>query len=475
MRIAAELAGRRSDTPHTPAVSVHRRDRWESITWASLHDAAHRVAGAAGALRPGPVALVLDNSPAGIAVLLGLLLAGTDVAPLELDNSQLADPRSPVRRVAATVVVPPDIAATTIGPPVLTYPDLLIRRRDGADRSGREGEVLQLTSGSTGEPKLARQPAGQAVRGARLYRDLHGLGPDDALLAAVPLAHSFGFVGALFTALVTGAHLRTVERFHTRAVLEGLMMGTTTLLATPLGYRLIVDAAGPRGCRTGLRVALCSGGPLPDDVAASTAERLGTDVRQVYGSTETGLIACRHDPGQAPAPGGVGVMAPGVSWRLRAMNGTLMRHGEGTLLVRTSTMLVGYLGADRPPAYDRGWYDTGDTARVDAEGRVVLLGRKSSFVNVGGRKVHAGRVEAVVSDCPGVREVAAYGVVNSRQEEELWAALVLEDGYGPEDVMAYCRLHLTPYETPHHLRVLAGLPRNAMGKIVRSTLPGAGV
>ncbi|MFI1418628.1 class I adenylate-forming enzyme family protein [Streptomyces sp. NPDC020731] len=474
MDITAELARRRTESPRAPAVSVRRQDGWESVDWGTLHDNSHKAAGAAAGLPPGPVALVLDNSPAGVAVLFGLLIAGVAVAPLEPDTSQLADVRSPVRRVSATVVGPPGGTATTAGPPDLTYPDLLTGRQRDAVPPGHEGEVLQLTSGSTGTPKLARQPAGNAVRGARLYRDLHDLGPDDVLLAAVPLAHSFGLVGALTTALVTGAHLRTGERFSTRAVLDGLERDATVLLSTPLGCRLLAGAIGPHGRRTGLRVALCSGGPLSPEVAASAADRLGVPVRQVYGSTETGLIACRHGHAEDGPADALGVMAPGVSWRLRTGNGELTEYGEGTLLVRTSTMLLGHRGTDRPPEYDRGWYVTGDTARVDAAGRVTVLGRKASFVNVGGRKVNAGRVEAVVGDCPGVREAAAYGVVNSSQEEELWAALVLEDGYGPEDVMSYCRSRLTPYETPHHLQVVTALPRNAMGKVVRGALPGAG-
>jgi acyl-CoA synthetase (AMP-forming)/AMP-acid ligase II len=472
MPIADELAVRRSEAPDRPAVSVHRAGQAETLTWSALHDAAAVVAGGAAHLGPGPVALVLDNTPASVAVLLGLVQGGIDIAPMETGNSQLGDPTSPVRRVATALVVPPGYAAPASGLPLHTYVDLLAAAHRGGRPPGHEGEVLQLTSGSTGIPRLVRQPAENAIRGAYLYRDVHAVDDRDVLLAAVPLAHSFGLVGALTTALVTGAQLRTVARFGARAVLEGLRAGATTLFATPLGYQLLTGAAGPGGWRTALRIALSSGGPLDQATADAAEDRLGTPIRSVYGSTETGLIACRRGDDPTSAAADVGIMAPGVSWRLRTEDGTLLPYGEGGLLVRTSTMLRGYTDIGDPPPYDRGWYDTGDTARVGPDGRVVLLGRRKSFVNVGGRKVSTARVEAVVSGCAAVREVAAYGVLNGHHEEELWAALVLEDGYRAEDVMSYCRAHLTAYETPHRVRVLGELPRNAMGKVVRNRLPG---
>ncbi len=472
MPIADELDRRASEVPGGPAVSVHRGGRTETMTWSALHAAAAAVAAGAARLGPGPVGLVLDNTPASVAVLLGLIQAGVDVAPMETGNSQLADQASPVRHVATRVVMPPGHAAPDSGIPLHTYGDLLAAAAAGGP-SGREGEVLQLTSGSTGVPRLVRQPAENAIRGAHLYRELHALDRGDVLLAGVPLAHSFGLVGALTTALVTGAHLRTVDRFRVRAVLDGLRGGATALFASPLGYQLLTGAVGSGGLRTGLRVALSSGGPMDQATADAATHRLGTAIRGVYGSTETGLISCRRGDDATPAAADVGAMAPGVSWRLRTQDGTLRPHGEGGLLVRTATMLYGYADSGELPPYDRGWYDTGDTARVGPDGRVVLLGRRKSFVNIGGRKVSTTRVEAVVGGCVAVREVAAYGVLNGHHEEELWAALVLEDGYRSEDVMSYCRAHLTPYETPHRLRVLPELPRNAMGKVVRNRLPGA--
>lgn len=118
-----------------------------------------------------------------------------------------------------------------------------------------------------------------------------------------------------------------------------------------------------------------------------------------------------------------------------------------------------------------GWYDTGDLARLDDDGHLFVIGRKASFVNVGGRKVNVARAERILRDSGLVRDVAVYGVDRGDGEEEIHAAVELAAGAVVADVHESCRRSLAPYEVPHVFHVVAQLPRSALGKVERSRLP----
>lgn len=329
--------------------------------------------------------------------------------------------------------------------------------------------MLQLTSGSAGEPKIVRHSSANVWHGGHTYRQLLGLTPADVVVAAVPLAHSFGLVGALTAAVVSGAELRTTRRFQPGRVADALVADGTVLFGTPLVYRLLTPVLRNRATPARLRAAVSSGGPLPAELGHQARAVLGVSVRQFYGSTETGLISYQPDPGDEPDTS-VGVPAPGVHLRLTRADPD-DPAGTGHLSVRTPTLFHGYLGASGPVSTPDGFYDTGDLARVDEAGRLHLLGRKDTFVNVGGRKVNPTRVARVLDEHPGVREVFVFGATDADGEQRVHAAVVLAPGTGPAELAAHCRARgLAPYEVPHELHPLARLPRTAMGKVDRQAV-----
>jgi acyl-CoA synthetase (AMP-forming)/AMP-acid ligase II len=469
-----ELRRRRERAPGTVAVRAGTPKGWVETTWARLYGMALGAAAGARELPPGPVAVLVDGGAASAATVLGLCAAGRDVVLLEAKTSLLADGGSAARRARPSIVVGPEGTDPALlgGIGFRAYERCRAAVPEGAHPAGAGGEVLQLTSGSTGEAKLVRQPLANVRIGGDLYRRAFGLGEGDAILAAVPLAHSFGLVGALAAAVVSGAALWPLTPFSLRRLLAGLADGATTLLGTPLVYAMLAPV--PSGDLPRLRTALSSGGPLGPAVAAEAARRLGRRVRQVYGSTEAGLIAYEPDDPDWPAEA-VGVAAPGVRLRLAPAAGA--PAGAGALLVRTRTLFRGYLDGTTRPAPSAstatqltvdGFYATGDLAAVDERGRLFLLGRKDTFVNVGGRKVNPRRIERILAEHRGVREVFVFGFADPGAEELLHAAVVLAAGTSVRDVVAHCRSRrLMPYEVPHRFHVVPGLPRTALGKVDR--------
>lgn len=458
------LCRHRDAEPDAVALRTATPAGWHQVTWADLC-AQLRAAAAEGRKLTdrAPVVVLVDGSAESIVTVVGLAMAGADILLIEAESSFLADPGSPIHRLRPSVVVGPATKASAVPAP-LTY--LAYEECRGDPRlpsTDRDGEVLQLTSGSTGEPRIVRQPLPHVMRGATTYRDVFELGPGDTVLTAVPLAHSFGLIGGLLAALVSGASLWTLPGFGIRPLLAGLDEGATVLLGTPLVYQLLTPVLRTRNRPADLRVVLSSGGPLDPASAIEAGRGLGATVRQIYGSTETGLIAVQPDRTEAWPPDAVGVAAPGVQLRIEP------EGPEGDLLVRTPTLLAGYAAeAGGVPLTEDGFYRTGDVARIDAEGRVFLVGRKSTFVNVGGRKVNPRRIERILAEHAAVREVHVYGVASPGSEEHMEAVVVPVPGTAVADLPLFCRTRgLLPYEVPHRFHVADRLPRTAMGKIDR--------
>ncbi|WP_343960434.1 fatty acid--CoA ligase family protein [Pseudonocardia alaniniphila] len=454
-------------SPGTVAMSVGTPTGWESVTWAQLCDAASAVARRARGLPAGagPVVLVVDNSIACVTVLLGLAIASREVLLVESANSYLADEQSAVLRAAPSCVVGPEGLATSVSTR-LTYLSFgeLTAGPSRAPAPGEGGSMIhQLTSGSTGEPRIVRHSVDNMVRGGHIYREVHGLTDADSVFVTVPLAHSFGLIGGLAAALVSGARLLTLNRFNLRVLVAGLHDGATVMLSTPLGYELIAAASSPARQENSLRLALSSGGPLSERVAATASHRLGVRIHQVYGSTETGLVACAYDRAEPWPDGSVGRFAPGVEWRMADDDATT-QDGAGRLLVRTSTMFDGYLDSAAPDACS-GFYDTGDLVRVDERGHVFVVARKNTFVNVGGRKVNPRRIERLIAEHREVAEIAVYGAGSEGDEQEIHAAVVLTGSTGVAELLRFCRSRLMPYEVPHRVHVVSELPRTALGKV----------
>ncbi|MEV0159075.1 class I adenylate-forming enzyme family protein [Nonomuraea fuscirosea] len=478
--VAALLSREDTRAAERPVLGELTAEGTATTSGAELRAEVMRVARHAERLRPAVIA-VLDGSRSSIAVLLGLLAAAVDVVVVEAGNSHLRDERSVIWSAGARTLIRPESSAVPAptGPTELTYDDLLApgpatSPTPPAGSGSASPGLLLLTSGSTSEPRLARQPMRAAVRGGELYRSIHGYGPADRILLPVPVAHSFGLIGGLFAGLRAGAQVLTMPKFSAGRLVRALADGASVVLGTPLLYSMLVRAWGTEAHAPGLRLLLSSGGPLPQETADAVRRLCGMPVYQVYGSTETGLVACQDGSRETWQPRSVGVFAPGVQWELLPDTPGDESGGSGhRLAVRTSTMFTGY--SDGGPGPGPGLYETGDLVRISDTSEVFLLGRKQTFINVGGKKVNPQRVARLVGDHPDVADVHVFGV-EERGEQTVHAAVVAGPRGGAGlagEVIALCRERLAAHEVPHHVHLLRALPRSALGKVDISALRAA--
>ncbi|MBW1600734.1 acyl--CoA ligase [Streptomyces sp. JJ66] len=492
-----------ADTPRTlGGLLAAAADRWPARTaveqdgvrldFADLHRQTERAAARLAAAGAGPAVLLFDNTPDCVVAFLAAARAGVRLVPAEPDATltQLeglaTEAEAPVLIGRSERLIALDAAGRWRGP---------VMETDGLPQVGPAGRpappepdgnapfLHQFSSGSTGAPKAAVHTQHNLVRGSLIYRASFGYGPEDTVLAAVPLLHSFGMVAGLVTSLLTGARLVVLGRFTPGRLLGELRRtGATVLVATPLACDLLVRSAGaaaPAG-PLALRLCLSSGAALQPATAERFADRFGTGISEVYGCTEAGIIASRQpESDAAPAPAGeVGRPAPGVEVRLVDKADADVAPGdEGLLLVRTPAMFLGYL--DRPGAtaevLREGWYRTGDLARLDDAGRLHLIGREDTFVNVGGKKVNPTQVEQVLLGHPLLAEAVVWGEDLPEGGQRVRATVVATGPLTAAELGAWCREWLQPYQVPGGVEFVAALPKSSSGKIRRAEVAAAGV
>jgi long-chain acyl-CoA synthetase len=332
--------------------------------------------------------------------------------------------------------------------------------------------LYHYTSGSTGKPKAALHTQANLINGGLIYRQTYQLRPGDTIFAAVPLAHSFGMVGGLIAALVSGARLVLAEQFLPNRIPVTLSAeGARVLLATPFIYDLLARSSlRELPDLRALQVCLSSGGPLSPQVAARFTERYHTPIYQVYGCTEAGAIAAQWPRSEAWPDRSIGSPLPGVHVRVVDEDNREVPPGEvGTLLVRTPAMFLGYHNHAEATAWalrDH-WYSTGDMARRDESGHLYIEGRKDTFINVGGKKVNPYEVEEVLLAHPQVQEALVYKQDAGDAGEYVRAAVVPAGPVSADELIRFCRERLAAHKSPAQIDCVPALPKTSIGKVRR--------
>ena len=193
-----------------------------------------------------------------------------------------------------------------------------------------------------------------------------------------------------------------------------------------------------------------------------------------YGTTETGLNV--SNPLADPHGNTIGVPLPGVLVRIRAAEGSADPGADGEIQLRGPHVFSGYWNdpaATGDAFTPDGWFRTGDIGVVDpASGHLVIRGRTKELIISGGLNVYPREVEIALEGHPSVAEAAVAGVPDERWGERVTAWVVLRNGHEFDEaaLIAYARTLLAGYKCPKRVFRRAKLPRNQLGKIVRSAL-----
>ena len=341
----------------------------------------------------------------------------------------------------------------------------------GSEAPGGPGEgpaVILYTSGTTGQPKGAMLSQGNLLANGLALGAAWGFGAEDVLLHVVPLFHSHGLFVALSCTLLSGSTVVLAPRFLVEETLA-LLPGCSVFMGVPTMYARLVAHPGltPAACRT-VRLFACGSAPLsPSDHAGFTA-RTGREIVERYGMSETGINTSNPVDG-VRKPGSVGLPLPGVEVRVAG-------GGEvGAVQVRGAHVFGGYRNRPAQTAEALsadGWFDTGDLGRIDGDGYLTLVGRAKELIISGGFNVYPVEVERVLQTLPGVHEAAVIGLPHPDFGEAVTAIVVMAPGAALDEaaVIAAVKGRLAAYKAPKRVLAMDALPRNAIGKVLKTVL-----
>ncbi len=464
-----------------------------TMTYAELNLAANKLARymrGKGVNTGQRVAVAVDRGPQLVVALLAVMKTGAAYVPIDMlyprdrirlifDDARIsliltdASMRERIPEVESPVV-DIDAEAEAIG------------EQDGNNLAGgatpEHAAYVIYTSGSTGTPKGVSIPHGALAEHLVSMAHEPGIGPSDTLMAVTTVAFDIAAL-ELYLPLTRGARVLIVPRevVANGAQLRELCERTrpTMLQGTPSMWRMLIEANWPGDTKL---TALVGGEPLPRALADQLLARCGV-VWNMYGPTETTVWS--------------------TIWRVQAGTRVLIgrpiantyiyvldRAGQpvpvgvaGDLFIGGATLAHGYFGKPEltaekfianPFVPGTRMYNTGDIARLHADGSIEHLGRSDLQVKVRGYRIELGEIESRIDNHPAVKTCVVAVTRDSRGEARLVAYLVPR-GEPPtrEDVQAFISTTLPPYMVPSAFSYLPELPLTPNGKVDRRALADA--
>jgi long-chain acyl-CoA synthetase len=338
--------------------------------------------------------------------------------------------------------------------------------------------TIMYTSGTTGLPKGAMMSQRNIFTNARNCGAMLTYTEKDLTLIVVPLFHVTGLNSQLVAFIYLGGTCVILKAYKTAEMIRAIeRQQITVLFNVPTMYVLmLINEALEDTDISSVRMAAYGGAPMDRETIVALKERLGLDLYNAYGLTEsssltTVLPACDAIR-KAPS---VGLPVPGVQVKAVDFLGNEVQPGDpGELLIKGPNIVKGYFNQPEATqkALKEGWLHTGDVARIDDEGYVFIVDRMKDMIVRGGENIYSIEVESVLNSYPKVLESAVVPEPHHIFGEVVRACIVLrpETEATAEEILEYCRQHLADFKVPARIIILSELPRNPGGKVIKSQL-----
>jgi malonyl-CoA/methylmalonyl-CoA synthetase len=355
-----------------------------------------------------------------------------------------------------------------------------------AARAGDDLAAILYTSGTTGRSKGAMLTHRNLLSNALTLKDYWGwVAGDpatgrggDVLIHALPIFHVHGLFVASHGALLNGSRMLWFAKFDARAVIARLPDATVFMGVPTLYVRLLAEPGLTREACRHMRLFVAGSAPLLPQTFDAFREHTGHTIVERYGMSETIMLTSNpyHARDGERVAGSVGFALPGVGVRVRDDQGRPCAPGEiGGIEVRGPNVFKGYWRMPEKTAEEftaDGWFKTGDVGRMDADGRVSIVGRSKDLIISGGYNVYPAEVEGFLNAMDGVAESAVIGVPHPDFGEGVLAVVVPRPGAAPDPaaLIAALKSRIANFKVPKQVFVVAELPRNQMGKVQKNLL-----
>lgn len=338
-----------------------------------------------------------------------------------------------------------------------------------------QGNVVILTSGTTGTPKGANRGNPRSLVAPAAILSKIPFRSREATFVASPVYHAWG-LGVSVLTLGLGSTIVVRRHFDPDATVVALVEHRCTALTlVPVILNRLLSAAGERIASadlSSLRIIASSGAQLPASLALRAMDAFGDIVYNLYGSTEVAWATIATPDDLRAAPGCAGKAPLGTTVRLYDDSGAPVATGDtGRIFVGSGMEFGGYTGGGTKEVID-GLMSTGDVGHFDEDGRLWVDGRDDEMIVSGGENVFPREVEELLSAHEGISEAAAVGVDDEEFGQRLKAFVVVRDGYqlDEQSVKEHVRANLARFKVPREVVFVEELPRNPSGKVLKREL-----
>ncbi len=376
----------------------------------------------------------------------------------------------------------PHIALDAASAPAIAFADLVARAAPDAEpRVDAEAwSVMLYTSGTTARPKGVprRQRAERAAALAHVAQNLYATG--ERTLGVMPLYHTMGVRSLLAMSLVGGAFV-CLRRFDVEGALQAIAAEriSNLYLVPTLYHDLVHHPAFAKADVGSVRKLGFAGAPMTDGLLKKLQGAFKPDLFvNHYGSSE--IYTFTIDQNAAKKPGSAG--RAGINQMVRVIKlgaqsvdelAATGEEGEIIALLAGDESFDGYWR--RPQADARairqGWYFTGDTGFIDADGDIFVTGRIDDMIISGGENISPVEIESCLSLHAAVSEVAVAGLPDERWGKTVTAFIKRRAPVEPDELDAFCRKSgLAAFKRPRRYVFVAAIPKSPVGKLLRRKL-----
>jgi long-chain acyl-CoA synthetase len=349
--------------------------------------------------------------------------------------------------------------------------------------------TLQMySSGTTGMPKGVMLTNDNLFGAMDVFAPMMKLSPDSVSMVAMPLFH-IGGTGWAIGGMYVGAPMHLLREVNPMMVLDTIVTGGVShafIVPAVLQFMLMVPGVSDRDFSK-LQCIAYGASPISVEVLKGSMATFKCDFMQVYGLTETSGVVTALLPEDHDIDGpnshrlrAAGRAIPGVECKIVDNDtGETAGVGEvGEIYIRSRQVMKGYWNLPEETAKSvlpDGFFRTGDAGYMDAEGFVFIHDRVKDMIVSGGENIYPAEVENVLMGHPSIGDVAVIGVPSDKWGETPKAIVVLAagveagDGFADE-VIAYAREHLARFKCPTSVDVVAAIPRNPSGKVLKKDL-----
>jgi acyl-coenzyme A synthetase/AMP-(fatty) acid ligase len=472
--LAAHVLWSNNAADDKTAMSVLNDSGAESWSYGQLREAVLRTAGGLleSGLEPGNrLVLRLGNTPDFPIVFLGAIAAGIIPVPTaaELTMDEFARLCDLIRPAA----IVGDADGETLDPATLVHAEPIAAPVTG--NPDRPGYII-FTSGTSGRATGVVHAHRAIWARQAMHKGWYDLRRSDKLLHAGAFNWTYTLGTGLFDPWSVGATALVAADGTEPSQLPLLMKrhDATLFAAAPGVFRRLLRTTIPK--LPTLRHAFSAGEKLPETLRYRWRDLTGTEIYEAFGQSECSTFISSA-PAHPTQQGAIGFAQPGRRIAILGNDGPVLRGEPGNIAISADDpgVMLGYFEAPDATAerYCDGWFLTGDTGQMAADGAITYLGRRDDILTAGGYRISPIDVEDAMMRYPKIEDAAAVDEKLNAETTVVALHYASELPLDAQTLKSHAAEHLARYKQPRVFHHHHTLPRGRGGKLLRARLRAA--